>query len=287
MVGRKLDSMRNEDAGAGATGSAARGPIDWVVGYIHPSVAAKSPCPDEGRGSSGAAARFHDNGEIHYCIRSVQRHAPWIRQIHIVLAGDGPGPDGLLESDCLRFVRERQIVTNPQPNSETKKLGYHRIPDLAPWFITSDDDMFLGRPVQPDIFFDETGRPRLGSVHMSFDGLGHVPCPWRRDDYAAAVETMPLPLRNSFLGMGCQRNNPWVPLAVWLRGREWVCPGPRGPDFMIDDKNIADAPRLLKRMVTERPTLICINDDWSDEPKERVAQLTLFHEAMAQLLASD
>jgi hypothetical protein len=279
-----LDGMRNENAVRGEAGSFAHGPIDWVVGYVHPLVAAKWRCPDGGRGSSGAAARFRDNGEILYCIRSVRHHASWIRRIHVVLGDDGPGPEGLAEDDGLRFVRESQIVPKPQPNSETKKLGYHRIPDLAPWFITSDDDMFLGRPVEPGTFFDETGRPRLGSVHMSWDGMGHVPCPWRRDDYAAAVGALPFKLRKHFLGMGCLRDNPWVPIAAWLRGRGCVCPGPRAPDFMINDQNVADAPALLHALLAERPRLICINDDWSEEPQERARQLTIFHEAMAQLL---
>lgn len=258
--------------------------IDWVVGYVHPSVAADSPCPDEGRGSSGAAARFHDNGELLFCIRAVRRHAPWVRQIHVVMGRDGPGPEGLAEDDGLRFVRESQIVPNLQPNSETKKLGYHRIPDLAPWFITSDDDMFLGRPVEPSAFFDEAGRPRLGSVQMGWDGGGHLPCPWRRDDYAAAVDALPLAQRAHYLGMGCLRHNPWVPIASWLRERGRVCAGPRAPDLMINDRNVAHAPTLFERMLAERPTLICINDDWSEEPRQRALQITLFHAAMDRLL---
>ena len=261
--------------------------IDWVVGYIHPSMAVSSPCPDHGRGSSGAAARFHDNGELSFCTRAVRRHAPWIRRIYVVLGRDGPGPAGLAESDSLRFVRESLLVADLQPNSETKKLGYHRIPDLAPRFISSDDDMFLGRPVEPAFFFDEEGRPRLGSVHMGSDGAGHLPCPWRRDDYAAAVDALSPTLHTHYLRMGCRRGNPWVPIAAWLRAKGRVCPGPHAPDLLINDQNVADAPALFERMLAERPPLICINDDWSDEPEQRARQIALFHSAMERLLGPD
>jgi hypothetical protein len=276
--------MGGGDATCGEAGALDCDPIDWVVGYVHPSVAADSPCPDEGRGSSGAAARFHDNGELLFCIRAVRRHAAWVRRIHVVLGRDGPGPEGLAEDDGLRFVRESQIVPKLQPNSETKKLGYHRIPALAPRFITSDDDMFLGRPVEASAFFDAKGRPRLGSVHMGWDGRGHLPCPWRRDDYAAAVDALAPRQREYFLDMDCKRDNPWVPMAAWLRARGCVCPGPRAPDLMINDQNVAHAPILLERMLAERPTLICINDDWSEEPQQRARQLAMFHAAMTQLL---
>lgn len=262
------------------------GVIDWVVGYIHPTMGTGSPCPDLGRGSSGAAARFHDNLELSFCLRAVRRHAPWIRRIHVILGGDGPAPTGLAEDESLSFVPESLLV-DLQPNSETKKLGYHRIPDLAALFITSDDDMFLGRPLLTSYFFDEKGSPRLGSVQMGWDGAGHLPCPWRREDYAAAMAALPPELHRHFLSMGCRRDNPWVPVAQMLRSSGRVGPGPQAPDLLINDLNVAAAPELFEWMLAERPPLICVNDDWSDDPLVRARQLAVFHAAMESLLSSE
>jgi hypothetical protein len=110
---------------------------------------------------------------------------------------------------------------------------------------------------------------------MGWDGEGHLPCPWRLDDYAAAVGTLSIAQRERYLRMGCRRHNPWVPMTEWLRERGRVSPGPRAPDLMINNQNVAHAPTLFEQMLAKRPALICINDDWSEEPRQRTLQVAL------------
>ena len=44
--------------------------------------------PDESEEIS--ASRFHDNSELQYSLRSIQRFAPWVRKVHIVTNGQIP-----------------------------------------------------------------------------------------------------------------------------------------------------------------------------------------------------
>jgi glycosyltransferase involved in cell wall biosynthesis len=110
------------------------------------------------RESSGRA-RFVSRDELRYSMRSVHLFAPWVRRIHLVTAGQVPDWLDTSHPD-VRVVDHREILPEsalPTFNSHAIEAGLHRVPDLTEQFVYLNDDVFLGRPVRPEMFFSPAG----------------------------------------------------------------------------------------------------------------------------------
>ncbi|MET0735902.1 MAG: stealth conserved region 3 domain-containing protein [Microbacterium sp.] len=111
-----------------------------------------------GEGDDGPA-RFRHVDELRYALRSVHMHAPWVRRIFI--ATDSPAPSWLAEHPKVTIVRSEDFFadtsTLPTHNSHAVEAQLHRIPGLAEHFLYSNDDMFFGRTVEPELFFTPAG----------------------------------------------------------------------------------------------------------------------------------
>ncbi|WP_158867101.1 stealth family protein [Leifsonia sp. AG29] len=105
-------------------------------------------------------ARYRQIDELKYALRSVHMFAPWIRNIYI--ATDSPVPPWLDENHPrIHIMRSEQFFSDPSTlpthNSHAVESQLHNIPGLAEHFLYSNDDMFIGRPLSPDIFFSPGG----------------------------------------------------------------------------------------------------------------------------------
>ena len=104
-------------------------------------------------------ARFRQIDELKYALRSVYLFAPWVRRIFI--ATDSPTPAWLADHPRVTVVRSEEFFTDldvlPTHNSHAVESQLHRIEGLSEHFIYSNDDMFFGRPVRPDMFFSPGG----------------------------------------------------------------------------------------------------------------------------------
>lgn len=104
-------------------------------------------------------ARFRQIDELRYALRSVHMYAPWIRRIFI--ATDSPKPAWLADDPRVTFVRSEEFFADPSVlpthNSQAVESQLHRIPGLAEHFLYSNDDMFFGRSVSPQMFFSPGG----------------------------------------------------------------------------------------------------------------------------------
>ena len=111
-----------------------------------------------GDGDDGPA-RYRHVDELRYALRSVHMYAPWVRRIFI--ATDSPVPTWLLEHPKITIVRSEEFFADPSVlpthNSHAIEAQLHRIPGLAEHFIYSNDDMFFGRPVGPELFYSPGG----------------------------------------------------------------------------------------------------------------------------------
>jgi len=126
-------------------------------------------------------ARFADHDELRYSLRSVEQFAPWVNHVWIVTAGGRPGwlrPD----HPWITVVPHREIWPDgdglPTFNSHAIEACLHRIPGLAEHYLYLNDDMFLGRPVPPELFFHGNGVGRLfrsrGTVDLDPPTAGEV-----------------------------------------------------------------------------------------------------------------
>ncbi|TFC81403.1 sugar phosphotransferase [Cryobacterium cheniae] len=104
-------------------------------------------------------ARFRQIDELKYALRSVYMFAPWVRRIFI--ATDSPAPEWLVEHPRVTIMRSEDFFPDlsvlPTHNSHAVESQLHRIPGLAEHFLYSNDDMFFGRPVGPELFFSPGG----------------------------------------------------------------------------------------------------------------------------------
>lgn len=92
----------------------------------------------------------------------MEKYAPWIRTIHIVL--DGRIPDWLDTSNSkLHILESREILPEeslPCYNSNVIEAYLDQIPGLSDIFLYSNDDMFFGNHVSEDFFVCD-GKPLI------------------------------------------------------------------------------------------------------------------------------
>ncbi|WP_438352444.1 stealth conserved region 3 domain-containing protein [Microbacterium sp. CJ88] len=126
-----------------------------------------------GDGDDGPA-RYRHVDELRYALRSVHMHAPWVRRIFI--ATDSPRPAWLAEHPKVTLVRSEEFFPDlsvlPIHNSHAVESQLHRIDGLSEHFLYSNDDMFFGRAVDPDLFFSAGGVSRFveSSVRIGMGG---------------------------------------------------------------------------------------------------------------------
>jgi hypothetical protein len=115
-----------------------------------------------GEGDDGPA-RYRHVDELRYALRSVHMYAPWVRRIFI--ATDSPVPAWLIEHPRVTVVRSEEFFADtsvlPIHNSHAVEAQLHRINGLAEHFLYSNDDMFFGRMVEPELFFSPSGLTRF------------------------------------------------------------------------------------------------------------------------------
>lgn len=113
---------------------------------------------------SARTHRFRDNGELRYSLRSLDRHAPWIRRVHLVTNGQVPV---WLDrsSDRIRLVPHDALFERPDDlptfNSNAIEMNLHRIPGLSRRFLLMNDDLFFGRSTRKEAFLRADGGQRI------------------------------------------------------------------------------------------------------------------------------
>lgn len=147
-------------------------PIDlvymWVDGsdpaWFERKNAALVACGLEPEDAGAAAERFRDNGELRYSLRSVERFAPWARNIYLVT--DQQVPSWLdPTNDRITIVDHADLFAGagrlPSFNSHAIGARLHHIEGLSEHYIHFNDDFFLGRPTTPSLFFQGNGASRF------------------------------------------------------------------------------------------------------------------------------
>ena len=106
-------------------------------------------------GLENCKGRYADNDELKYSLRSVGKYAPWIRKIFIVT--DNQIPKWLnISNPKIQIVDHSEILPPecmPCFNSNIIEHHLHLIPGLSEHFLYANDDVFINKPVTPDMFF--------------------------------------------------------------------------------------------------------------------------------------
>lgn len=105
-------------------------------------------------------SRYASRDELRYSLRALHSFAPWVRRVFLVT--DDQVPPWLdLAHPRITVISHREVFgstgTLPTFNSQAIESRLHRIPGLAEHFLYLNDDVILGRPVTPDLFFTPGG----------------------------------------------------------------------------------------------------------------------------------
>lgn len=142
-------------------------PIDVVYTWVDDGDPAWQRARNDARQAAGRQlqrreasgdARFRNRDELRFSMRSLHAHAPWVRNIFLVTAGQRP--EWLTDHPQVKVVDHRQILPAdalPTFNSHAIEAAIHRIPGLSEQFVYFNDDVFLGRPLGPERFFSFGG----------------------------------------------------------------------------------------------------------------------------------
>jgi len=107
-------------------------------------------------------ARFRSQDELKYSLRSLEAHAPWVRNVFLVT--DGQAPDWLDRGHPdMHVVSHADIFEDaavlPCFNSRAIETNLHRIPGLSGSFLYLNDDFLIGNSLSPESYFSSEGRP--------------------------------------------------------------------------------------------------------------------------------
>ena len=129
--------------------------------------------------------RYRDLGLLPFAVRSVQENAPWVRKIVVVTNGEAPSK--LPQDIPVEVVSHTDIFQYqdhlPTYNSSAIEASLGFIPDLAEHFLYFNDDMFLGAPVKPDLFYDKGG-----TIHLFFESR-YLPVRWFKIGFEKKIHT--------------------------------------------------------------------------------------------------
>ncbi|CTQ34352.1 Stealth CR1 domain-containing protein [Jannaschia rubra] len=200
--------------------------VTWVDGADPAHAARRAQYRDPAAHADAAGpVRFTSSGEIRYALASLLRFCPFLRHIHVLTDRQRPAAlDALSDpSGKVRVVDHADAFGAhadllPVFSSRSIETMMHRIPGLAERFIYLNDDIFVGREMEPEDYFN-------GPIPVLRGAMKPLPAPalqWlketfggRRPGYGAAqrsaarrvgrrktyllVEHQPHPMRRSTL----------------------------------------------------------------------------------------
>ena len=122
---------------------------------------------------ANCSARYENNDELKYSLRSVEKYLPWVRNIFIVT--DNQVPDWLdVTNSKVKIIDHKDILPEeslPCYNATVIECYLYKIPGLSEYFLYANDDMFVGQPLTKDFFFAEDGLPVIRMTHNRFEKL--------------------------------------------------------------------------------------------------------------------
>uniref|UniRef100_A0A8C2F3W9 N-acetylglucosamine-1-phosphotransferase subunits alpha/beta n=1 Tax=Cyprinus carpio TaxID=7962 RepID=A0A8C2F3W9_CYPCA len=133
-----------------------------------------------------SASRFEDNEELRYSLRSIEKHAPWVRHIFIVTNSQIPSWLNL-DNPRISVVTHQDIFQNhshlPSFSSPAIETHIHRIPGLSQKFIYLNDDVMFGKDVWPDDFYSHSKGQKVYLTWPVPNCAEGCPGSWIKDGY--------------------------------------------------------------------------------------------------------
>lgn len=106
--------------------------------------------------------QVRDLGELRYVLRSLDRFAPWVSRVLLVVQDEGHLPPWLARERVVVVTHDAFVPAEHRPTFHWATIAayLHRIPGLADRFVIWEDDVLLARPASAADLFAEDGLPR-------------------------------------------------------------------------------------------------------------------------------
>ena len=100
--------------------------------------------------------RYNEYNQLKYSLRSLEKYAPWVRNVYIVT--NGQVPKWLNRNNSkIRLITHEEIFPNmshlPTFSSPAIESHLHRIKNLSKMFLYLNDDFLLTAPISIRDFF--------------------------------------------------------------------------------------------------------------------------------------
>ncbi|KJE88467.1 N-acetylglucosamine-1-phosphate transferase [Capsaspora owczarzaki ATCC 30864] len=137
-----------------------------------------------------SASRFQDNEELRFSLRSLETHAPWVRNVYVVTNGQIPNWLNL-DHPRMHLITHEDIFVNkthlPTFSSPAIESHIHRIPGLSDKFIYLNDDVMFGSDVWPDDFYTHANGQKVYLSWAVPNCNEGCPSSWLGDKYCDAA----------------------------------------------------------------------------------------------------
>lgn len=114
-------------------------------------------------------ARWRNNDELLFSLRSVEMYAPWVNHIYIIT--DNQRPEWLVPNHPKVTIVDHVEIFPPEAipifNSGALEACIHKIKGLSEHFLFANDDTLFAQRVEPTDFFLPDGRPIVRFMHFS------------------------------------------------------------------------------------------------------------------------
>lgn len=182
-------------------------PIDVVVTYVNindPKFISSIKDLNQIKNLS----RFDSNNEILYCLRSIEKNLPFIRNIHLILADEHNSPPFLKKQHYQhKIVYHSQFIPKqylPTFNSTVIENFLHKIPHLSEHFLYLNDDWIILKNQKWYHFFTPKGLP-IQSMDDIFK-INDKQSFWSLDKYQLKLNSLLLKEPYSFIHLLNQNN---------------------------------------------------------------------------------
>jgi len=142
-------------------------PVDAVISWVDQSDPAWLAQKQNALGAlsttpaGSGPGRFRSRDELRFLLRSLEAFAPFFRRVFIVTDCRAPAWLRSDHPDLILVNQTSLLGGRPVFNSLAVEAALHHIGDLREHYVYFNDDMFLARPVEPDLFFSPAGLMRL------------------------------------------------------------------------------------------------------------------------------
>lgn len=151
--------------------------VMWVDGNDPEWIQQKALYQGKTTDDSNASYRFRDWDLMRYWFRSVEQYCSWVRNVYFVTCGHLPE---WINLDCPKLHHIKHVDFIPEEylptfNANTIEMNLHRIKGLSEKFVLFNDDMFVLRPLEKEVFF-RNGLPCTygAEIPVQFVGQGGI-----------------------------------------------------------------------------------------------------------------